>query len=296
MHGSLVSLPKFSQAANPSGMEELWASVAGRRMRYLAGGSGRPLLLVHGIAASSFSYRLNWAELVRCFRVFIPDIMSVGYSNRTSGLDCSLRGNALRLREFLDEVGIERTDIVGSSYGGAVVMELANLAPERLAHMILVAPANPFASRYHRVLRFYLSGLGGIFVRLAPFMPAQAWDYGIGRMYANPKCMVVGTGLGYARALRARGVIRHIRSCLKTFAQDVEELRSKLRAMANIPTLIIWGDRDPVVELPSGYKLQQELEAELVVMPGVGHLPYEESPEEFNRIVKNFVLGNFVIL
>jgi len=290
MHGSLVSLPNFSPAANPSGMEELWASVAGRRMRYLAGGSGRPLLLVHGIAASSFSYRLNWAELMGHFRVFIPDLMSVG-SSRTSGLDCSLRGNALRLREFLDEVGIERTDIVGSSYGGAVVMELANLAPERLAHMILVSPANPFARRYHRVLRFYLSGLGEIFIRLAPFMPARTWDYGIGRMYANPKCMVAGTGLGYARALRARGVIRHIRSCLKTFAQDVEELRPKLTAMANIPTLIIWGDRDPVVELPSGYRLQRELGAEMVVMPGVGHLPYEESPEEFNRIVKNFVIS-----
>lgn len=279
-----------SHATNPSGMEELWVTVSGRRMRYLAGGSGRPLLLVHGIAASSFSYRLNWAELMDHFRVFIPDLMSVG-SSRTSGLDCSLRGNALRLREFLDEVGIERTDTVGSSYGGAVVMELAALAPERFAHMILVSPANPFASRYHRVLRFYLSGLGGIFVRLAPFMPAPAWDYGIGRMYANPKCMVAGTGLGYARALRARGVIRRIRSCLKTFAQDVEELQPKLTAMANIPTLIIWGDRDPVVELPSGYRLQKELRAEMVVMPGIGHLPYEESPEEFNRIVKNFVIS-----
>lgn len=170
-------------------------------------------------------------------------------------------------------------------------MELATLAPERFRRMILVSPANPFARRYHPLLRFYLTTLGGFFLRAVPFMPARVWDYGIGRMYANPKSMTAGTGLGYARPLRSRGAMPYIRSCIQTFAEDVEALRPKLPQLSKIPTLIIWGDRDPVVEVESGYKLQQALGAKLEIMPGIGHLPYEESPEEFNRIVKNFVIS-----
>lgn len=272
-------------------MEERWVTVSGRGMRYLVGGAGRPLVLVHGIAASSFSFRLNWNELARDFRVFVPDMLNVGASREMVPMDGSLCGNGLRLREFLDQVGITKADILGSSYGGALVMELACLAPERFDHMILVSPANPFASRYQGVLRFYLSGWGGLFIRLVPFLPGRLWDYGIGRMYADPKSMAAGTGLGYARPLRSRGTIRYIRSCLDTFAGDVEELRAKLPAIAKVPALIVWGDRDPVVEVQSGYKLQQELGARMVVMEGVGHLPYEENPDEFNQIVRNFIIG-----
>jgi pimeloyl-ACP methyl ester carboxylesterase len=239
---------------------------------------------VHGIAASSFSFRFNWKELTRHFRVFVPDLITVLRSDATE-LDCSLRAHALRLRDFLDEAGIKKADILATSHGGAVTMELASIAPERLDRMILVSPANPFAMRYHTTLKFYLSAVGRVFVHLVPFMPGRAWNYGIGRMYANPKVMVAGTGLGYARALRPHGATRQILCSLKTFAQDVENLRAKLPHIAKIPTLIVWGDRDPVVEVQSGYSLQRELGADMAVMSDVGHLPYEESPEEFNKIV-----------
>lgn len=259
-------------------------------MRYLVGGSGSSLILLHGIAASSFSFRFSWPDLTRDFRVFVPDLLNIQMPS-SADLDGCLRSNALRLRDFIDDLGITKADILGSSHGGAVVMELAALAPERFRRMILVSPANPFARRYHPLLRFYMTVAGGLFLRMVPFMPARVWDYGIGRMYANPKSMTAGTGLGYARPLRTRGAIPYIRSCIRTFAEDVEALRPKLPQMSKIPTLIIWGDRDPVVELESGYKLQQVLGAKLEIMPGIGHLPYEENPEEFNRIVKNFVIS-----
>jgi pimeloyl-ACP methyl ester carboxylesterase len=53
--------------------------------------------------------------------------------------------------------------------------------------------------------------------------------------------------------------------------------------------VLVWGDRDPVVELESGHRLQQALAAEMEVMRGVGHLPYEENPTEFNRIVRHYL-------
>ena len=164
-------------------------------------------------------------------------------------------------------------------------MELAAIAPERFERMVLVSPANPYAEHYKRVVKFYLSGVGGMFVRLAPFAPASLWSYGIGRMYANANRMAAGTGVGYALPLRVRGAVPYVLRSLRTFRDDIEALESKLVKLAEIPTLLIWGDRDPVIEIASGYQLQQALRAEMIVMQGVGHLPYEENPEEFNRIM-----------
>jgi pimeloyl-ACP methyl ester carboxylesterase len=271
------------------GMEECWAPISAGRIRYLVGGRGSPLLLVHGIAASSFSFRFNCAELMRKFRVFVPDLMNVGYSDRVAGLDGCLAATAARLGEFLETVGVQRAHILGSSHGGAVVLKLAAMAPERFERLLLVSPANPFARQYHPVVRFYLSGLGKMFMRLAPFTPGRIWDYGIGRMYADPGAIAAGTGLGYARPLRVKGTMKYLLSCLKTFNDDVEALRDELAMIAKIPTLLIWGDRDPVVELESGHQLQKALRAQMVVMQGAGHLPYEEAPQEFNRIVLEYL-------
>jgi pimeloyl-ACP methyl ester carboxylesterase len=268
------------------GMEERWAQVSGGRLRHLVGGSGAPLVLVHGIAASSFSFRFNCAELMRDFELYIPDI-------RIATADGSLLATALRLRDLLDQLGIRRCHILGSSHGGSAVMALASLAPERFGRMVLVSPANPFAENYEKVVRFYLSNVGRVFIQLAPLMPGRVWDYGISRMYADRNRLSGGTGIGYARPLRQRGMIPHIVSNLKTLMADVEALRPKLAAISKIPTLLIWGDRDPVVELESGRRLQQALAAEMEVMTGVGHLPYEESPAEFNRIVLAYLRKPF---
>ena len=270
-------------------MEERWASLSEGRLRYLVGGRGRPLLLVHGIAASSFSFRFNCAELMRSFQVFVPDLMNVGYSDRISGLDGSLRATAFRLAEFLDKVGLERVNILGSSHGGSVVLKLAAIAPQHFERLLLVSPANPFAQQYQSVVKFYLSAVGRMFIRLAPFTPGRVWDYGIGRMYADPRGMAAGTGIGYARPLRTRGTMSYLLSCLQTFNDDIEGLSQHLQTIGKIPTLLIWGDRDPVVEIQSGYQLQEALGAEMIVMPGTGHLPYEEAPEQFNRILLEYL-------
>ena len=272
-------------------MEERWATLSGVRLRYLVGGSGPPLILVHGIAASSFSFRLNCTELMRDFRLFIPDLMSIVSAQRSMNVKGSLEGIAQRLAEFLDHAGLKRANFLGSSHGGAALLNLAALAPERFEKLVLVSPANPFARRYKIVVGFYLSATGRIFARLAPFAPGRIWDYGIGRMYADPQAMVPGTGIGYARPLRSRGTIPYLLSCLETFKTDIEGLRDHFATISQIPTLLIWGDRDPVVEIQSGYELQRALAAKMVVMRGVGHLPYEEAPQEFNHIVREYLLN-----
>lgn len=267
-------------------MDQRSAPLPDGAMRYLVGGEGPPLVLVHGIGLSSFTWRLNWEALSQHARLFVPDLLSVSSKAK---LDCSLDGYAARLKEFLDATHIAKTDIIASSHGGAVTLALAAMAPECLRSVVLVSPANPFARRYHRMVQFYLGTAGGIFLRCAPFLPGPFWDYGIARMYADRARLVRGSGIGYARPLRRRGATRQVLSTLRTFIADLDRLRDRLPAIAHIPTLLVWGNRDPVVEIESAEPLRQALHAKLAIIPNTGHLPYEEAPEEFNQIVLEFL-------
>ena len=267
--------------------EERWASVCGGKLRYLVQGSGPPVILLHGIVASSFSFRLIAPQLSQEFRLYLPDL-------RVAEADASLRATATRILELLDQAAIESACILGSSHGGAVAIELSAMAPERIRRLILVSPANPFARNYQRVVNFYLSRPGAVFIRLAPFAPIPLWDYAMRRMCGKASRLAPDVGVGYRQPLRERGMTSHIRSSLQTFNAEIEALRPKLSSLRKIPILLVWGDCDPVVELDSGRQLQQALGAKMVVMRGIGHLPYEESPEKFSQIVLEF-LKNRVI-
>jgi pimeloyl-ACP methyl ester carboxylesterase len=274
-------------------MQAQWVPVTGSRMRLQVAGSGPPLVLVHGIAASAFSWRFNYAALVREFRVIIPDLLSVGCENNGKILDHSLAGTAIRLSDALEYLGIEAAAIVGSSYGGSVVMKLAAMRPEKLHRIVLVAPANPFARRYEARVKFFSSRPGKLLSAVFAHLPDQFWQYGIGRMYADRARMDRATGGGYARALRVAGAMRQIGACLNTFAADLQALSPQLATIARIPSLLIWGDRDNVVEPEAATKLQKALGSELAILKGVGHLPYEEAPEQFNSLLSEYLQKAF---
>src|SRR5690349_19582326 len=142
------------------GMSEHWVSIDGLRIRYLAGGTGAPLLLVHGIAGFSFSWRKNFGDLITHFRVLAPDLPGVGYSERSDKVDASIPGMARMLFRFLDAVQINSAHIVGSSHGGAVVMEMAAEQPQRLRSMVLVALVMLYAENKQDRIRVMISAIG----------------------------------------------------------------------------------------------------------------------------------------
>src|SRR5262245_22903650 len=272
------------------GVVEQWVVVDVVRMRYLVGGSGAPLLLVHGIAGFSFSWRKNFEALVGDFKVLAPDLPGVGYSERSDKMDASIPGIARQLFQFIDALQINSAHILCRSHGGAVVMEMAAQNPKRIRSMTLVSPVNPFAEKYRARISFMGSFWGQKFMQLAPWIAVPMQRYAIGRMYGDPSRMPVGTTEGYTRPLRISRTIPHLLRSFRSWPQDIQNLESKLPSMSEIPTLFIWGDQDGAVEIESGYELRKHFpEAPFVVISGAGHLPYEEVPEEFNRSLINFL-------
>jgi pimeloyl-ACP methyl ester carboxylesterase len=258
-------------------------------MRYLTGGSGRPLLLIHGLMGYSFSWRFNLPELARHATVYAVDLLGMGFSERCD-VDCSLLAQAQRLTRFLDDLKVREFDLLGTSHGGAVAMRLAGLEPGRVRRMVLSAPANPW-SPYGRWLAPFLSHLPGRLVLPWIVRSRVLRRYGIRRrMYADSRRISPGTFEGYSAAAEIPGTAAYVHGILQHWIRDLDEVRAVLPAISRIPALLLWGARDRPVSLASAKPLQEQLPgAQLVVLDGVGHLPYEEVPAEFNRVVIDFL-------
>ena len=165
------------------GYEEAFVDVGGVRMYYLHAGSGRPMLLVHGLIGSSANWRHNIDALAQHASVYAIDLVNMGKSQRVGGLNAGLRATTRRIVAFLDALGIAEADIVAHSYGGAVALMLAALYPRRVRTLILFAPANPYCRSNDPIVRIYSTPWGGFLFRTLPYLPALIQRLALGAMY-----------------------------------------------------------------------------------------------------------------
>jgi pimeloyl-ACP methyl ester carboxylesterase len=262
----------------------------GARVRYLSAGSGPPLLLVHGLLGYSFSWRFAIPNLARRSTVYAIDLLGTGFSDRPSGQDYSFRASALRLRQFMDRTGLANCDLLGTSHGGAVAMMVAAQAPDRVRRLILVDPVNPWSSHGKRLSAFLSNApVAPIFLNLARRVRFMDKFYH-GRLFGDRRRMPADSIEGYRKALRIPGSYEYGLAVLRSWNRDLGELASVLPRIAQIPTLLIWGSLDTAVDPASAAQLKQCFrDCRLVMFEGVGHLPYEETPEQFNRSVTEFL-------
>ena len=277
--------------------EERWVVLDGARgdarMRYLRAGSGPALLLVHGLLGYSFSWRFAIPALARHATVYAIDLLGTGFSDRPPGLDCSLEASAQRLVRFMDKTGLAFCDLLGTSHGGALAMLAAALAPDRIRRLILVDPVNPWSAR-GRWLTIFLSNplIAPLFAKLAP-QARSLHAYFHCRMFGDPRRIPPDSLEGYLKPMRTPGSYEYALAVTRSWSRDLRELESALPRIAHIPALLIWGSLDTAVDPASAAQLQQCFrDCRLAMLDGVGHLPYEEAPEEFNRVVVDFLLSN----
>lgn len=267
-----------------------WAEVDGARMHYLKAGSGPALILIHGIIGSAHSWCGSIAAFATTATVYAVDLLGLGESDRVKGLDASMMATADRLAEFMDAVHLDRADILGTSHGGAIAMLLAAHYPDRVGKLILVAPANPFSQESDAIVRFYRTALGKWFVPHIPFLPEQLQAVALGRMYGDPNRVVPGTLNHYVASIQVPGTAEHVMNILANWFEDMSTVAAAIPLLAEKPMLLLWGDKDRAVSMKSADKLLSLCHrARLRVMKGIGHLPYEEAPEEFNRQVKKWL-------
>src|SRR3984957_5886239 len=260
-------------------IEKGFVLVGGVKIHYECAGTGRPLLLLHGLVGSARNWRQNIGFLAGDSRVYAVDLFNMGESERVPGLDAGLEATADRVAECMDALGLDEADVAGHSHGGAVAMMLAARHADRVRRLILFAPANPFCDLGNQLIRFYQTRFGVWFARQIPSLPTMLKATALSRMYGDPKRVSADALEGYTDGLRIPGTIDHVLQIIQRWFEDMGLLRSALTRLATKPTLLIWGDRDRAVGLNSGRELQRTLpHSSLIVLPGVGHIPFEEMP------------------
>ncbi|MGA2348192.1 MAG: alpha/beta hydrolase [Candidatus Sulfotelmatobacter sp.] len=291
------------------GVEECWMDFDGARMRYLRAGSGPVLILLHGLLGYSFSWRFTLPALAPYATVYAPDLLGAGFSDRPRGIDHSMHATALRVLRFIENLrlenlglgnpGLESFDLLGTSRGGAVAMAVAaecvkgGRSRPRLKRLVLVCPVNPYSPHGKRLAPFLGTRFGaGGFRWVTDRMPFL-FPYWHARLYADRSRILPGSLEGYKAPLAIPGLMEHGLSIVRTWTADLEELEALLPTLAPVPTLLMWGSKDPAVYATSMEPLARHFaQVEKVVFPGIGHLPYEECPEEFNQALIRFMNGS----
>ena len=248
------------------------------------------MVLVHGLLGYSFSWRRVMEPFATHRQVFALDMPGSGFSECHSRLDPRLSAAAARLVKFLDALAIDTCDLVGSSYGGTTCLYLAMKYPERIRTLTLVSPANPWSRiGRKRLALLRIPMVDRLFPPVARVI-RPLHRISIRRMYGDPKRLTESTLHGYSLPLMREGVFEHAVNIAQTWHADMRELEAALTPAPPVPTLVVWGSKDRLVDLASAEVLVRRLKNGcLVLMDGAGHLPYEECPEEFVALVSQFL-------
>jgi 4,5:9,10-diseco-3-hydroxy-5,9,17-trioxoandrosta-1(10),2-diene-4-oate hydrolase len=274
-------------------VEERFISVDGARIYFQVAGTGEPLLLLHGLIGSGQTWKQNIGFLAQHATVYAIDLSNMGKSERVTGLDASLEATADRVAALMDALHLTKADIAAHSHGGAIAMMLAAQHPHKVRTLILFAPANPFCSSRDHVIRFLQTAPGKWLGRRVPSLPRSLHATALARMYGDPSRVAEGTLETYTDDLGVPGTMDHVLRILGGWFDDMKKLHSALARLAEKPTLLIWGDRDRAVNLSSAHRLLDTLtQSELLILPGAGHLAFEEMPELCNLAMRDWLLSS----
>jgi pimeloyl-ACP methyl ester carboxylesterase len=277
------------------GVEECWMDFDGARMRYLKAGSGPAFVLLHGLLGYSFSWRFTLPALAPYATVYAPDMLGAGFSDRPHGIDHSMHATALRVLKFIENLGLESFDLLGTSRGGAVAMAVAaecvsSKSRPRLNRLVLVCPVNPYSPHGKWLAPFFGTRVGAAGFRWVTDRMPFLFPFWHARLYADRSRILPGSLEGYEAPLAIPGLFEHGLSIVRTWTADLGELEALLPSLAPIPTLLMCGSKDPAVYASSMEPLGRHFaRVQKVVFPNIGHLPYEECPLEFNEALIRFM-------
>lgn len=285
-----------SSSQTSTGAEEHWVDLPDGRMRYLKAGSGPALIIVHGLMGYSFSWRFTIPALAPHATVYAIDNLGAGLSIAKPGMDCRLDATAERLLQFAEALGIRQFDLLGTSHGGGVAIMAAAICSERengcLRRLVLVAPINPWSPHGKRFAPFLGSPVGALLFRNT----IERWrcldHLWLQRLFGDESRIPPDSLEGYRMPIVKNQVLRHVSHIVENWTADLAELKAALPQIRDYITLLMWGTKDRAVDFRSAELMRRNFcDVRLAAFAGVGHLPYEEAPEDFNRPLIDFLTG-----
>jgi pimeloyl-ACP methyl ester carboxylesterase len=225
--------------------------------------------------------------------VIAPDLLGHGDSCKERG-DYSLGAYANGIRDLLGALGHERGTIIGHSLGGGVAMQFAYQFPERCERLVLVSSGG-LGRELHLLLRAAaLPGAEAVlpWLAIAGQRSIGAFTHALGRLglSAGTDLEEIWRGFASLHDPDARQAFLHtVRGIIDLGGQRVSA-SDRLYLAAEMPTLIIWGERDPLIPVRHAYEAHERIPgSRLEIFPDAGHFPYLDDPKRFASVVLDFV-------
>ena len=265
----------------------------GERVAYRDAGAGEALLLIHGMAGSSATWRAVIPQLSKKYRVVAPDLLGHGESAKPRG-DYSLGAFAALLRDLLDELGISRATVVGQSLGGGVAMQFTYQHRNYCQRLALISSGG-LGPDLNWILRI-LSAPGAELV-LPIVAPRPVLNVGnkLGSWLTSagvqsPRASEMWSAYSSLADQQTRqAFLRTLRSVVDYRGQAVSAL-GKIHVSHGLPTLLIWGEEDRIIPVAHGRAAHDAVPgSRLEVLAGVGHFPHVESPAAVVDILDDFI-------
>ncbi|MBI4347686.1 MAG: alpha/beta hydrolase [Elusimicrobia bacterium] len=263
------------------------AEVGGVRVRWRTKGAGAPLLFLHGMGASLYSFRHQLDAFAERHTVHCFDWPGYGASDQPADFDYSPEGYSRFLVAHLDRLGLEKAHLAGNSMGGLVALWTALHRPERVDRLVLIgAPVYP-ADRPAIIWPLRWPVLGALYAKvLGPWaIPLVARTCFVDKTVITEELVAE-----YAEAFRRPGGSHAVRTFLqRAVPADPESFTRRYRELPH-PTLVLRGDHDGVVKAESAARFASEHpKARLITLPNLGHAPHEERPDVVNPLILDFL-------
>jgi pimeloyl-ACP methyl ester carboxylesterase len=268
--------------------------VHGYRRAFLHAGRGPAILLIHGICDSSRTWQDLIPTLAADHTVIAPDLLGHGASDKPRA-DYSVAAYANAMRDLLSVLDVDRVTVVGHSFGGGVAMQFAYQFPERCERLVLVSTGG-ISRDVHPLLRALSGPAGEVLLPLVRLGSARA-----GLRAALHLAERLETDIGrdagdFTRVFDVlpdreamRAFLRTLRAVVDRRGQVVTML-DRCYLAAGIPTMLVWGSRDPVIPFAHARLAHAAMPgSRLETLEGAGHFPHHTDPPWFLDVLRDFL-------
>jgi pimeloyl-ACP methyl ester carboxylesterase len=256
----------------------------------LEAGTGKPILMLHGLGGTKASFLPTVAALAPSFRTIAVDLLGFGDSDKPLGASYTAEFQARALTELLDALELERAHLIGHSMGGRVALELGFRTPERTIGLVLMTPAMAWLSerRWAPYLRWIRPEFGllqvaprgiveGVMRRIVPGADSP-WGASAIDEFVRTYTTARGRAAFYAAA----------RNIYLDQPHGEDGFWTKLRTLAP-ESLFLWGRNDRLVPMSYIKHVEQALPAARHVELDCGHLPQIECPRQAHAAISSFL-------
>ena len=274
----------MNSAVPPGRIFDEWEiELHGHRVIYRIAGDGPPVVLIHGMVNSSKHWEQVALELADRYTVVAPDLLGHGDSAAVRG-DYSLGAHACSIRDLLTTIGIDRATMVGHSLGGGIAMQFFYQFPQRVERLALISSGG-LGHEVSPMLRgAALPGAtAGIWLVANRRVRAAIEQTGERMRARGSRKGVYLQALGRAMRPLEKAAARHaflqtLRSVIDVRGQHVSA-RDRLYLLGELPTLIVWGERDNTIPMAHGRAAHELIpNSRFVTLPKAAHFPNLEDP------------------